>query len=198
MSLEDLKTKVEAKKKAIKEKKQIILDSLPIIAHGDLECHEFKKVIPVDFGVGIRVKHDGKVYTTKAHAEREIYLDIRSWIGTSVGAIHYYGTLSCDGIYIGDGNVIFTSDIPKEYNLRTIVLTRPITEEEAKDGESDTSSRWYGFKAGRPTRCFDHVSEIIERSNYIVNNFFPDWKYTPMSKEDIEYHESYAGEKSRY
>lgn len=69
----------------------------------------------------------------------EAIINITTFKGVSFGAVHYYGT-----IRIMDG-------------LHDIELFRPITQDEI-DNNPD---RWYPFKNGEPTRCFNTWKEII-------------------------------------
>jgi hypothetical protein len=77
-----------------------------VIPKNDYECIELygKNLfqddtrIPVNYGLGIEIEHEGEQYIMKrgGHSWRSkptVTLETRSWRGISIGAIHYYGDL---------------------------------------------------------------------------------------------------------
>lgn len=73
-------------------------------------CIEYPDKIPDDYGCGYR---DDKYFTDpKKDKPRIVTLEITSFMGYSVGAVHYYGELRAEGVDvhpIGEPNTFTTA-----------------------------------------------------------------------------------------
>lgn len=103
---------------------------------------------------------------------RRATIEISSFRGVSIGAIHYYGILSVQGVHlVYDDNPNCSTndwDCEKQYPLSNyrykLQLTRPITEEEIAIDEELGShlARFPYQQAGDLTTCWNSEEEIIE------------------------------------
>ena len=88
--------------------------------------------------------------------EKIVYLDITSWAGLSLGAIHYYGTLW--GHKNGD--------------MEKVELTRFLSARAAAKLTKLHGTDWV-YRAGRPYHGFDTRDEIIELAKRTYRDHFP-------------------------
>ena len=133
--------------------------------------------IPVTIGCGIRYEDNGKVWISAAdlrHGKRLVNLDVHSWIGTSPGAIHYYGKLTYDSagfrcIDAPDSGTCYPSDkhLPQQYLSGTIRLTRVITDAELKD-----KHRYEGYSKGDRIEGFYSTKEVVECAKEVFKEVF--------------------------
>lgn len=112
---------------------------------------------------------------------RRLRLEIMSFCGISIGAIHYYGKIYADGLDITDGKSHIGGHVCKEfsewphekkdiYDNYTIEVVRELTQEEIdKDPE-----RWRYYFPGDKTNGFETKEEIIEIAKKIVAVRFPE------------------------
>lgn len=70
-------------------------DKLP---EKDWEAEEVDMKITPNFGVGVKTKYKDELYTFKRNPRKKptVTLEITTWRGMSVGAVHYYGKLIVD------------------------------------------------------------------------------------------------------
>ena len=110
------------------------------------------------------ILHNACIYQKKSKT-RCVKLEITSFRGISLGAMHYYGTLNADGIdfqCLDRPNTTTSNwDAEKKNPLYQwhykFELRRPVTQEEI-DRDPD---RWHGYYPGDFTTSFDTKEEII-------------------------------------
>lgn len=101
----------------------------------------------------------------KKSKTRCVKLEITSFRGISWGAIHYYGKLIADGIafqLLDQPNTTTSNWDARKLNPfyqweYEFTLRRPLTQEEV----DQDPERWYAYKSGDFTSCFDTKEEII-------------------------------------
>ena len=128
-------------------------------------------------------KYAGKDEKGNPIFKPQVKLDISSFRGISIGAIHYYGKLKADGIKFvdGEGNGHFgylgesVRNWPKEKqdlydSSYHIEIVRPVTQEEIdKD-----PMRWDGYCAGWETNGFESIEEIKKIAQKVFKARFPE------------------------
>lgn len=112
--------------------------------YSEIYAEDLLSPIPLDFCTGIEFKtchyDDIKEYITRSERPY-LNLNIHSWRGVSPGAIHYYGSLRLEGLYISENNSEHNSsvcgflgshDLPKILELvdMKIPIRRLITQQE--------------------------------------------------------------------
>lgn len=115
---------------------------------------------------------------------RRIILMLTSYRGISWNAIHYYGTLTVEGISFSPKNdpTCYTSG-PKTYTLEKenplakclyrIEIVRPLTKKEIEEDPS----RWEWMDEGSLTNGFESVNEIQSVVEEIIKErFVGNWK----------------------
>lgn len=102
-----------------------------------------------------------------------VYLHISTWIGLSIGAIHFYGELQ------NSGN-------------STIKLTKNLTQSDITKLEIENRKRYPGdhvmwdvFEVGDSTNCFDTREEIIELGLSSYKIHFPHAKILILGTNSI-------------
>jgi hypothetical protein len=100
--------------------------------------------------------------TTDEQRKRAVWLDVSSWRGISIGAIHFYGELK----------TTYHDDLPH------VELKRKLTKSEAKELtklQNDNSLFQAGFRweAGDETRCFDTKEDVIKAAIAQYQALFP-------------------------
>jgi hypothetical protein len=50
--------------------------------------------VPVDYGMGIEIENNGELYVMKRIGKPFVTLHVETWMGISVGAMHYYADLT--------------------------------------------------------------------------------------------------------
>jgi len=156
----------------------------------NIQDHDVEKRIPPSFGVGLKYKSHGRRYITVGDEKpRRVILDVRSWVGVSMGAIHYYGHLkyfgvSSDVIGGSEDDSVYTSDAPDASQSGDIELTRKLTAKDEGVGKSyddyvafGGGNRFAGYEVGEPTNCFDTEDDVIEKAKKEFKRIFGSgWK----------------------
>jgi len=155
----------------------------------DLKGKKKKKIKP-DFDVGKTFTNDrGSFTTVRNKGQREVSFDWSSYVGISMGAMHYYGKLRfygnafhIDSLVDGDkkgwmevgkiGNFCGAFQKPEELDGLQIELTRPLTQEEIDKYPSRWKGRYGIHTAGQPTSCFDTLDDVIKRCKEVYEQIF--------------------------
>lgn len=147
---------------------------------GNVEDYEipdnFK--FPFTFGEGIVIVDHNDLYESKkANSPREVILNIRSWRGISIGAIHYYGDLSFWGIgFTKNGNFESESSstgFPRVSQSISINLKRKLTKQEIETQKD----RWTGYREGDFISNFNTIKDLEYRAGEVFKKSFgPFWK----------------------
>lgn len=129
----------------------------------------YPAVFTITDGIGIRTEKTesrGEMVSVKSwEGKRKVCLDITTWRGTSMNAIHYYGKITIDGVnmqYVNEPNVMGSCDIKKygalcAYQYKTELL-HELTAEEIEDDPE----RWSDYDAGSFTNGFESLEDLIE------------------------------------
>ena len=139
------------------------VDPDPRWCHNEIDSNELVKPIPKDFldGVTYEVDHFGlKQYEIRHTKDSYVELEITSWIGISPGAVHFYGTLTIDGIDTGKvgqkgttSGYLGAPDVEKPLAFKFVDLkvkiVRPITQRDLDHRKGD---RYIGYRLGEFTK----------------------------------------------
>lgn len=125
------------------------------------ECKEMK----YGMGVGAIYETDGETYIAIEQFPRKVRLDITSWIGTSPGATHYYGTINVSDLSFKEQNtkdscISFCGYVDKNYpdSVRGVKLelTRKLSKKDLK------TERFHDYRLNEVTECFNTKEELLE------------------------------------
>jgi len=124
--------------------------------------------------------------------------EIKTFKGISFDAIHYYGKLVIDGVYVSDidnedkpKNLSY--EIEKQYPLLNyryeLEIKRPLTKEEKEDEKY--GDRWLGWRVGDLVDGYENMVILIEDVKEIMRvRFTGDWHFyyeTPRGlKQEIQ------------
>jgi len=151
------------------------------IPEHDYEAEEVEMKISPDFGLGVKTRYKGENYTYKRNPRKKptVTLEITTWRGTSIGAIHYYGKLIVDlpdmekddrpgytvGISGHGGIPMFSND--------DIELTQVL-----EQWEIDKYPTHYEYcRAGQRNRGFYAVAGVERRAKEVFEKIFGEgWK----------------------
>lgn len=151
------------------------------------EQYNFPELINSDAGLG-KVEELGVMgipswQRTGVVRKRKVVLEIRTFKGISSNAIHYYGKIVADGVYVGDINdttkpKTLSYKQEEQYPLLNykyeFKVLRPITEKEIKT----YPDRFYMYKAGDLIEGFESMSELVDDGIKILKlRFVGDWEY---------------------
>ncbi len=142
----------------------------------DYQCIENKLMIPYNYGRGIKMIYNNEIFTARSDSKPTVVLDITSWRGISMGALHYYGDLK-----IGYPKLIMDSrktcsisswNIPM-FKRDKIHLTTIL-----EQWEIDAHPENYDYlKAGAHYVGFHSVNLVISRAKEVINVIFDSkWK----------------------
>ena len=136
-----------------------------------------EQIFPSNMGEGEEFEVNGIKYKSIIENPREIFLEITSWRGISMNAVHYYGKLYFYGLEWENQNVKGTSrfcgafKIPKNTEDIDIELRRPV-----EDSELYTEAYEYYYK-GSYVNKFNSVNEIKKLAKKIFKKHFTgNWK----------------------
>ena len=152
--------------------------------NGIIPNRDSKGKIPINIGCGVRVNRNGKFYYTSQRCEKShggiVTIDIRSYIGISPEAIHYYGKLK---FYLPDFkeegvNPRYSSSV---YNLPLfergeIEITRKL--EEWEFTHPRYKHAYDGYEPGDNYKGFYTQDELIKQGKKVFEDLFsPEWKF---------------------
>jgi hypothetical protein len=134
------------------------------------------EIIPTNYGTGIKViDEEGQILTSpEPEKAPEVELRISTWMGTSVGAIHYYGVLEFHSPWLQFGDHRTTAP----YDLRIlgtnkIELTHPLEAWELRDYKDS----YKGWRVGDHYRGFYTVDDVIKVGKEFFKEYFEKgWK----------------------
>lgn len=155
--------------------------------NNEIDSNELKNVIPKGFldGVAFEVGHFGiKQYEIRHRKDSYVELDVTSWVGTSPGAVHVYGTLKIRGIDIGSvgekGRCYGYLGAPDEEQPLAfkfvdlqIKIVRPI---EQRDLDHRDGDRYHGYRIGEFTKDWWEEKDLIKEGKRIAKEFFPEYE----------------------
>lgn len=140
-----------------------------------LDSGNFPDVIPVDYGLDL-VLTTKPEYKVNIRQPRKRHIDVSTFRGISVGAIHYYAQINADGIIITkerDGETItYGGYICEEFSqicrkqrgkydkIYKIEVMRKLTQKEI----DDDPIRWEHYKPGDNTNAFYTKKEALEQA----------------------------------
>jgi hypothetical protein len=138
--------------------------------------------IPLNIGCGVRMAENrngkpGFLFSDRRNQDNKVTLSITSWIGTSPGAIHYYGNLKFSAAYVHPENDPNCStscwDVPLFNRAGNIRLTRILEKWEL----SKYPYNYDGWKAGDVYSGFYSPEDVIKRAEEVFNDLFSgEWK----------------------
>ena len=101
-----------------------------------------------------------------------LIVEVSTWMGISLNAVHYYGNLRIPSINFVDrhGSIIGGYGIPT--TLREVELHRGITLQEL----TERPDRWKGYNVGDPVPGFDTIDDVVKRAGIVVARHFPGFK----------------------
>ncbi len=119
---------------------------------------------------------------TKGNPKRRATLNISTFRGISIGAIHYYGTIVIQGVNMeydgtpGHSRMILDRNIPLAHYTYEIELNRSLTKEEI----NEDPERWGDYyEEGDLTNCFEKISDLLILAKEIFEKrFIGDWAFT--------------------
>lgn len=114
---------------------------------------------------------------------RRVTLRISTFRGISCNAIHYYGILDIQGVYMEvDGepghsrsSYVWERDFPLSGDSYTLKLMRPVTQEDKnadKKAKYDADIHFEYQNVGDLTKRFDSIDELIEFAEIVFKNRF--------------------------
>jgi len=118
----------------------------------------------------------------KSNPKRRATLQISTFRGTSSEAIHFYGEIEIQGVYMeydndkpGHGTLVDDPEFPLASYSYVLVLRRPITKQEL----SGNPERWGEYyEEGDLTNCFESIWDIMVLSKEIFENRFSgEWEF---------------------
>lgn len=151
----------------------------------DIDYIEQGIKIPVNFGLGVEVLHKGDRLLYKRggnswRAKPTVTLEISTWRGVSVGALHYYGKLNIclpEACYVGNPekeNYTTSTYIPM-YQEHDIELTQELEQWEI-DKYPDNYRDYY--RAGQRHRGFYTKKQVREYAELVFEQIFEKgWLY---------------------
>lgn len=145
----------------------------------DEEYFERNIKIPLNYGMGVEVVHDGKHYIFKRGGNWNkpvVTLDITTWQGISCGAIHYYGKLNIklpEMTQVDAPSTLSSNFFIPMYENHTIELTQVL-----EQWEIDKFKDNYKYNdAGDRHRGFYAPEGVIRRAKEVFEQVFEDgWK----------------------
>lgn len=114
---------------------------------------------------------------------RRVTLRISTFRGISCNAIHYYGTLDIQGVYMevngesghSQSSYVWERDFPLSSDSYTLKLMRPITQED-KDADKkaycEADVRFKYQEVGDLTERFNSIEELIDFAKIVFKNRF--------------------------
>lgn len=120
---------------------------------------------------------------------RRVTLRISTFRGISCNAIHYYGILDIQGVYMEvDGepghsrsSYVWERDFPLSGDSYTLKLMRPVTEEDKdadKKARCEADIRFNYQEVGDLTDRFNSVEELIDFAKIVFKNRFKgEWEF---------------------
>lgn len=114
---------------------------------------------------------------------RRVTLRISTFRGISCNAIHYYGTLDIQGVYMEvngelghfQSSYVWERDFPMSSDSYTLKLMRPVTEED-KDADKkaccEADIRFKYQEVGDLTERFNSIEELIDFAKIVFKNRF--------------------------
>jgi len=148
---------------------------------------DFEVKIPQMIGDKVYFKdNDGKLMKTRIDltedGRRKVSADIRSWVGISPGAIHYYTSLKVNGGWLTpalEESNMTCSYGGKKFPEYTEGVKVEITKQLTKEEKENWPDRWDdSYDVGDNVNAFEEVSELKEKIKTEFDRIFgdKDWK----------------------
>jgi hypothetical protein len=136
-----------------------------------------RKIIPKNYGTGIKIADkNGTIWVTDKKENPEVTLTITSWVGTSPGAIHYYGNLRFSSDWPHDvSNINHRTSCPDIPFFRgnKISLTHELEAWEFRD-HPDSYKGWH---PGDHYAGFYTKEDAVQVARHFFNKYFEKgWK----------------------
>lgn len=163
--------------------KYFTFDTNPTWFSDEINSNELLSPIPADFLDGVRVKV-GDTELEISNKNSYLELELTSWVGISIGAVHCYGTLKLWNVDVKEVGSNYSKcgylGAPKEEfplpfmctDLK-VKIVRPI---EQKDLDYRDGDRYHGYRIGEMTRDWWSKKDHLKEGKRIVKEFFPNWK----------------------
>jgi len=114
-------------------------------------------------------------------SSRIIRLVITSFAGFCVGARHYYCDIKFNGPYIMHGpSMAFLKDAGRIIGLQSMMLCRPVTEEDLKNGARGS---WEGYEVGDMTNRWDDKENLIKVAKAVAKLRFKNYEKIVVEDE---------------
>ena len=114
--------------------------------------------------------HNKKYFISISEPKDSLRLEITTWRGVSIGAVHYYGTLGLPRLNFVDFKTRYYcsgSNFPRVFEK--IELYRELTEEEIGLNED----KYIGYNPGDMIPGFNTKEEVITKARNVVRRHFP-------------------------
>lgn len=162
----------------------------PDVKHYTDERLLYPDIITPDYGVGIKFMEKSRKtnepieYTSVANEDNLITLEITSFTGISIGAVHYYAKISTYDLSFTcfeDGklekhNICGAFKKPKEIEGINIKVRRRLTAKDIKNGTRYDKKRWEGYRLGNLVNAFDTEEEALQYAISLIKaRFAGDW-----------------------
>ena len=139
-------------------------------------------IMTPNYGIDVTFSDDkGEKYTTVLAGKRRLYVDITSYRGMSLDAIHYYCKIWFSDPYLrikSTGKITsisgyFDRHKPEECKSKSTEIVRELTQKEI----DDDPIRWEYYRAGMLTNGFESIDELKTHIDFVINNrFLGDWE----------------------
>jgi len=139
----------------------------------DYNLIEKGKKIPINYGCGIKLMAKNELLISNdINDNLDVDLQISSYRGFSIDAIHYYGRLKFSTPHVhppDKPNIrIMGYKIPRGIGIQEIALHRVVTRTDLHD----YPGRFRPHELGGYTNAFNNVEDIVERAKEVFNKVF--------------------------
>lgn len=149
------------------------------------DSDNYPDIFPLDFCKDIKLSSKPQ-YKFFIREPRTVTIEISSFSGYAVGAVHYYVSILGDSAHVKDveTNSLVGGYLGEEYRelcsklgfapdrVYRIEVTRRLTESDLYS----VGNRWKGYEVGDFTNAFSSREEALELAKNIVKIRFPGWK----------------------
>jgi hypothetical protein len=155
-----------------------------------------------DFDVGITFENDRGCFTTviREPGKRHVSFDWSSFVGVSIGAMHYYGKIRFWGhnfrvdslkqkedprwMHVGKIiNMAGAFNKPDDIDGLELELTRELTQAEIDKYPYRWRKRYGLWSAGDRTDCFETLDDVIKRGKEVYDQIFEKGVYSGLEWE---------------
>jgi hypothetical protein len=149
--------------------------------------HTFSAKLDSKYGVDLKyINNDEEFVTVCDDTEsRKVMLDITSWKGRTLGAMHFYGEIKIASLKaksLRTGKVGYLSPVaPAQAKGVTVSLTRTVTK---KDLLMDNGKRFNGAELGERIKNFDSEKDVkMAAVHFFKKHFKQGWKLVLLTPD---------------